>query len=34
MKKLREQLDRAIEDFGVRTLATQDVLCVLMKSIR
>jgi hypothetical protein len=34
IKKLGEQLDRAIEDFGVRTSATQDVLCVLMKSIR
>jgi hypothetical protein len=34
IKKLGEQLDRAIQDFGVRTLTTQDVSCVLMKSIR
>jgi hypothetical protein len=28
IKTLGEQLDRAIEDFGVRTLITQNLLCV------
>jgi hypothetical protein len=30
IKKLREQLDRAIEEFKVRTRTTQDLLCVLI----
>jgi septal ring factor EnvC (AmiA/AmiB activator) len=33
IKKLGDQLDRAIEDFGVRTLTTQNLLCVRANDI-
>jgi hypothetical protein len=33
VKKLREQLDRAIEEFGVRARTTQNLLCVLIAFI-